>query len=88
LSKVFKGLWRGTTVAVKTMILPANMSGAEKREKMVRHTPQRGRPHFCLCPGAAAAAAGATVADVAAAAADRAGDAAAGAAIPPPAAAA
>ncbi|KIY94478.1 hypothetical protein MNEG_13483 [Monoraphidium neglectum] len=32
--KVFKGLWRGTTVAVKTMILPANMSGAEKREKM------------------------------------------------------
>jgi hypothetical protein len=33
-AKVYKGLWRGTTVAVKTMILPANMSGAEKREKM------------------------------------------------------
>ncbi|GBF87741.1 hypothetical protein Rsub_00452 [Raphidocelis subcapitata] len=32
--KVYKGLWRGTVVAVKTMILPSNMSGAEKREKM------------------------------------------------------
>lgn len=32
--KVYKGLWRGTVVAVKTMLLPANMSGAEKREKM------------------------------------------------------
>ena len=32
--KVYKGLWRGTVVAVKTMVLPANMSGAEKREKM------------------------------------------------------
>ena len=32
--KVHKGLWRGTVVAVKTMILPANMSGQEKREKM------------------------------------------------------
>ncbi|KAG2450299.1 hypothetical protein HYH02_004806 [Chlamydomonas schloesseri] len=32
--KVYKGLWRGTEVAVKTMVLPANMSGAEKREKM------------------------------------------------------
>jgi hypothetical protein len=32
--QVYKGLWRGTVVAVKTMILPANMSGAEKREKM------------------------------------------------------
>lgn len=32
--KVYKGLWRGTEVAVKTMMLPANMSGAEKREKM------------------------------------------------------
>ena len=33
--KVCKGLWRGTEVAVKTMILPSNMTGAEKREKMV-----------------------------------------------------
>lgn len=32
--KVYRGLWRGTVVAVKTMLLPANMSGAEKREKM------------------------------------------------------
>jgi len=32
--KVYKGLWRGTVVAVKTMVLPANMSGQEKREKM------------------------------------------------------
>ncbi|KAJ9511825.1 hypothetical protein QJQ45_004378 [Haematococcus lacustris] len=32
--KVYKGLWRGTVVAVKTMVMPANMSGAEKREKM------------------------------------------------------
>ncbi|KXZ49357.1 hypothetical protein GPECTOR_22g951 [Gonium pectorale] len=32
--KVQRGLWRGTVVAVKTMILPANMSGQEKREKM------------------------------------------------------
>lgn len=32
--KVYKGLWRGTLVAVKTMVLPANMSGTEKREKM------------------------------------------------------
>ncbi|KAG1672492.1 hypothetical protein FOA52_002800 [Chlamydomonas sp. UWO 241] len=32
--KVYKGLWRGTEVAVKTMMLPANMTGAEKREKM------------------------------------------------------
>eukprot|EP00775_Hariotina_reticulata_P003854 gene3854-4111_t len=32
--KVFKGLWRGSTVAVKTMVLPAKMSGAEKRERM------------------------------------------------------
>ena len=28
------GLWRGTEVAIKSMILPARMSGAEKREKM------------------------------------------------------
>eukprot|EP00878_Enallax_costatus_P013393 GHUV01014005.1.p1 GENE.GHUV01014005.1~~GHUV01014005.1.p1 ORF type:complete len:832 (+),score=111.45 GHUV01014005.1:893-3388(+) len=32
--KVYKGLWRGTVVAVKTMLLPSNMSGCEKREKM------------------------------------------------------
>lgn len=32
--KVYKGLWRGSTVAIKTMILPARMSGAEKRERM------------------------------------------------------
>ncbi|KAG2431643.1 hypothetical protein HYH02_013220 [Chlamydomonas schloesseri] len=32
--KVYKGVWRGTTVAVKTMVLPTNMSGKEKREKM------------------------------------------------------
>ncbi len=32
--KVHKGLWRGMEVAVRTMILPANMSGKEKRERM------------------------------------------------------
>jgi hypothetical protein len=32
--KVYKGLWRGTTVAVKSLILPSNTSGAEKRERM------------------------------------------------------
>lgn len=32
--KVWRGLWRGSTVAVKTMVLPAKMSGAEKRERM------------------------------------------------------
>ncbi len=32
--KVYKGLWRGTTVAVKSLILPSAMSGAEKRERM------------------------------------------------------
>ncbi|KAF8060038.1 serine/threonine-protein kinase [Scenedesmus sp. PABB004] len=32
--KVYKGVWRGSTVAIKTMILPAKMSGAEKRERM------------------------------------------------------
>ncbi|EFJ42183.1 hypothetical protein VOLCADRAFT_107375 [Volvox carteri f. nagariensis] len=32
--KVYKGLWRGTEVAIKTIVLPANMSGKEKREKM------------------------------------------------------
>ncbi|KXZ47914.1 hypothetical protein GPECTOR_32g527 [Gonium pectorale] len=32
--KVYRGLWRGSEVAIKTMVLPANMSGKEKREKM------------------------------------------------------
>ncbi|GFR42839.1 hypothetical protein Agub_g3797 [Astrephomene gubernaculifera] len=32
--KVYRGLWRGTEVAIKTIVLPANMSGKEKREKM------------------------------------------------------
>lgn len=36
--KVYKGLWKGSVVAVKTIVLPALMSGAEKREKMVRGT--------------------------------------------------
>jgi hypothetical protein len=31
---VYKGLWKGTVVAVKTMLLPSGLSGAEKREKM------------------------------------------------------
>jgi hypothetical protein len=31
---VYKGLWKGTVVAVKTIVLPAVMSGQEKREKM------------------------------------------------------
>ena len=33
--KVFKCLWRGSTVALKSLLLPANMSRQEKREKMV-----------------------------------------------------
>ena len=32
--KVFRGLWRGTPVAIKTMELPNNSSGLEKRERM------------------------------------------------------
>ncbi|KAI8472387.1 MAG: hypothetical protein J3K34DRAFT_209795 [Monoraphidium minutum] len=32
--KVYKGLWRGTVVAIKVMILPSAMSGKERREKM------------------------------------------------------
>jgi hypothetical protein len=28
------GVWKGTSVAVKTMVLPAAMSGKERREKM------------------------------------------------------
>ncbi|KAF5833115.1 hypothetical protein DUNSADRAFT_10665 [Dunaliella salina] len=33
--KVYRGQWRGTDVAVKIILLPSNMSGREKREKMV-----------------------------------------------------
>eukprot|EP00200_Dunaliella_tertiolecta_P017894 CAMPEP_0202422936 /NCGR_PEP_ID=MMETSP1128-20130828/51118_1 /ASSEMBLY_ACC=CAM_ASM_000463 /TAXON_ID=3047 /ORGANISM="Dunaliella tertiolecta, Strain CCMP1320" /LENGTH=687 /DNA_ID=CAMNT_0049031019 /DNA_START=129 /DNA_END=2189 /DNA_ORIENTATION=- len=33
--KVYRGKWRGTDVAVKIIMLPGNMSGREKREKMV-----------------------------------------------------
>ena len=40
--QVYRGLWQGTEVAIKTMILPSNMSGAEKREKMV------GLSHACF----------------------------------------
>lgn len=32
--QVYKGLWKGSIVAVKTIVLPAAMSGQEKREKM------------------------------------------------------
>jgi hypothetical protein len=32
--QVYKGVWRGSMVAVKTMVLPPRMSGAEKRERM------------------------------------------------------
>ena len=32
--KVYRGLWRGSQVAIKTILLPANMSGMAKREKM------------------------------------------------------
>ena len=32
--KVYKGLWRGTVVAIKSMMLPSNMSGMERRESM------------------------------------------------------
>lgn len=31
---MYKGLWKGTVVAVKTIVLPSVMSGQEKREKM------------------------------------------------------
>lgn len=34
LPQVYKGLWKGSVVAVKTIVLPAVMSGQEKREKM------------------------------------------------------
>ena len=32
--KVHRGIWRGTEVAIKSMILPGNMPGQEKRERM------------------------------------------------------
>ena len=32
--QVFLGLWRGTSVAVKLMVLPHNMNGVETRERM------------------------------------------------------
>ena len=32
--QVFLGLWRGTSVAVKLMVLPQNMNGVETRERM------------------------------------------------------
>ncbi|KAF8066284.1 Gucy1b1 [Scenedesmus sp. PABB004] len=32
--KVYKGLWKGSVVAIKTIVLPEAMSGQEKREKM------------------------------------------------------
>ena len=32
--KVYKGLWRGSEVAIKAIVLPAKMSGKAKREKM------------------------------------------------------
>lgn len=34
LPQVYKGIWKGSVVAVKTIVLPALMSGQEKREKM------------------------------------------------------
>ena len=32
--KVYRGIWKGEPVAVKTMVLPNNISGLEKRERM------------------------------------------------------
>ncbi|MEW5298224.1 MAG: hypothetical protein WDW36_001371 [Sanguina aurantia] len=32
--KVYRALWKGTSVAVKIIVLPANMTGREKHEKM------------------------------------------------------
>ena len=34
--RVHRGLWRGSVVAVKTMVLPAAMRASAKRERMVR----------------------------------------------------
>lgn len=52
--RVYRAAWRGTTVAVKTIVLPAAMSSDEKREKMVggsgyAHT-RHGRVLQCGCP--------------------------------------
>jgi hypothetical protein len=43
---VIAGTWQGTDVAIKTMILPAAMSGKEKREKMAIMV----RSRICCCP--------------------------------------
>ena len=32
--KVYRGIWKGEPVAVKTVVLPNNISGLEKRERM------------------------------------------------------
>lgn len=37
--RVYRALWHGSTVAVKSMLLPASMSGRERREKMVGEGP-------------------------------------------------
>lgn len=34
MTQVFKAAWKGTTVAVKIMVLPSYMTGKDKREKM------------------------------------------------------
>ena len=34
--KVYKGLWRGTVVAVKSMMLPFGMTGVDKHERCVQ----------------------------------------------------
>ena len=51
--KVYRGLWRGTQVAIKTILLPARMSGAEKRERMVSPAlpPAPGMVLLRLCSG-------------------------------------
>ncbi len=51
--RVYRGLWHGTEVAIKTIILPAGMSGAQKREKMVSdtHTRARARARAHTHPG-------------------------------------
>lgn len=42
-AQVYKGSWRGSVVAVKVMILPAGMSGKERREKMAVMVGRPGR---------------------------------------------
>ena len=32
--QVYKGLWRGNLVAIKYLVLPSNMSGADKHTSM------------------------------------------------------